>query len=346
MRLGIFGATGMVGRELIKVIFDRNLAFDSLRLFASERSMGKIVRTPAGEIAIENADDADYSELDLAFFAIGGGWPKLNAPKAVEAGCYVIDNSSTFRYDDEVPLVIPEINPDAIGESKLIANPNCTTAIAAIPLWAIYKKWGINKIMISTYQATSGAGAAGMEELMRETKNYLQSQGDNSESGDPQSSRSVGHEVFQHPIPFNVIPHIDKFMENDYTKEEMKVVWETRKIFGDDSIPVSCTCVRIPIVRAHSESIVVNTKEPIDPSEFRTILSQTKGVIVKDKPNGNVYPMPLTASGKYDVEVGRIRRNLVFGDTGIEFFVCGDQILKGAALNAVQIAEVIIGRES
>jgi len=329
LKVGILGATGMVGKELLKVLFDRKFPIGELRLYASERSVGKKIETPMGVKTVELADTADYSQLDLAFFAIGGGWPKENAPKATEAGCIVIDNSSTFRYDDNVPLVIPEINPDAIGDSKLIANPNCTTAIAAIPLWVIYKNFGLKKVIISTYQSTSGAGNGGMEELEEETRNVL-------------SGKKAGNKIFAYPIPFNVIPHIDSFQDNGYTREEMKVVWETHKIFGDDKIPISCSCVRIPTFRVHSESIVVETEKPINPEEIRKLFEKTDGLEVKDDIEKNIYPMPLTATNKYDVEVGRIRQNLIFGKNGLEFFVCGDQILKGAALNAVQIGELIV----
>ncbi|MFC2174380.1 aspartate-semialdehyde dehydrogenase [archaeon] len=327
--VGVFGATGSVGQELIKVLADRKFPVGSLRLFASERSAGKAVETPFGNITIEDANSTDFSGIGLAFFAIGGGWPKEKAPQAIAAGCYVIDNSSAFRYDDNVPLVVPEINADAIGDSHLIANPNCTTAIAAIPLWQLHQKYGLKKVFISTYQSTSGAGAKGMQELETETRNHL--------DGKPPS-----HEAFQHPIAFNVIPHIDSFGENGYTREEMKVVWETRKIFGGVDIPISCTCVRIPTFRAHAESIVVETEKPASPEEVRDLFANTPGIVLKDSPAENVYPMPLTASNNYDVEVGRVRRNLVFGDHGIEFFVCGDQLLKGATLNAVQIAEALI----
>ncbi len=331
LNVGIFGITGMVGKELLKVLFDRNFPVKELSVYASERSVGKIIDTPLGTKTVANADSADFTKLDLALFAIGGGWPKENAKKAVNAGCFVVDNSSTFRYDDDVPLVIPEINPDAIGNSKLVANPNCTTAIAAIPLWQIYKNFGLKKVIISTYQATSGAGNGGMTELEQETKNVL-------------AGKKAGCDVFRHPIAFNVIPHIDVFQDNLYTKEEMKVVWETSKIFADQNIPISCTCVRIPTMRAHSESIVVETEKPISPEEIRGIFEKTEGIAVKDNISDCAYPMPLTASEKYDVEVGRIRQNLVFGDHGLEFFVCGDQILKGAALNAVQIAEAIAAK--
>ena len=331
VRVGVFGATGMVGSELLKVLVDREFPVAGIKLFASERSVGKHLETGFGNLPVDDADKADFSELDMAFFAIGGGWPKENAPKAVSSGCFVIDNSSTFRYDDNVPLIIPEINPDAIGDSKLIANPNCTTAIAAIPLWQIYRKFGLKKVIISTYQATSGAGNGGMQELEQETRKFL-------------NGEEPGCRVFQYPIVFNVIPHIDSFQDNQYTREEMKVVWETRKIFGDQGIPISCTCVRTPTMRAHSESIVVETEKPVSPGEIREIFQNTEGVTLRDDIGNNIYPMPLTASTKYDVEVGRIRRNLVFGDHGLEFFVCGDQILKGAALNAVQIGEIVVAR--
>ncbi len=330
VRVGIMGATGIVGRELLKVLFARKFPIESLRLYASKRSVGKKIETPLGDICVENADEADYSLLDIAFFAIGGGWPKENAPRAAKAGCVVIDNSSTFRYDDGVPLVVPEINASAIGDSMLIANPNCTTAIAAIPLYQIYKKYGLRKVIISTYQATSGAGNGGMAELREETGRVLE-------------GKKARNKVFSHPIAFNVIPHIDCFLDNKYSREEMKVVWETHKIFGDESIPISCTCVRIPTMRAHSLSIVVETEKKVSADDVLKVFEGTPGIVVRDDILNNVYPMPLTATEKYDVEVGRIRQNLVFGERGVEFFVCGDQLLKGAALNAVQIGEVVVG---
>jgi len=251
IKVGIFGATGMVGRELIKVLFARKFPLASLNLYASSKSEGKRIGTPNGELIIEDVAKADYTKLDIAFFAIGGNWPKENAKKAIEERCTVIDNSSTFRYDDDVPLVIPEINAEAIDHAKLIANPNCTTAIAAIPLWQIYKKFGLKKVIISTYQAAS---TGGMEELETETQKVLQGE-------------KASHKIFPHPLPFNVIPHIDKFQDNKYTREEMKVVWEIRKIFNDQDISISCTCVRIPIMRAHSESIVVETEKSISPEK-------------------------------------------------------------------------------
>ena len=328
-RVGIFGATGAVGRELITLLFDKDFPLASLRLFASSRSRGKKIKTPSGELELEDANTVDFSDLDLAFFAISGGWSKENARKATETGCVVIDNSSAFRYDKDVPLIIPQINASAIGDARLIANPNCTTAIAAIPLYVIYQKYGLKKVLISTYQAASGAGTGGMEELTQQVRQYL-------------DGKTVENRIFQHQLAFNVIPHIDSFQDNAYTREEMKFVWETRKIFGDDTIAISCTSVRIPALRVHSESIAVETERPVDAGEVKKLFGNTPGLVLRDDIKDNVYPMPLTATGRYDVEVGRVRQSLVFGDRGIEFFVAGDQLLKGAALNAVEIAEQLI----
>jgi len=229
-------------------------------------------------------------------------------------------------------LVVPEINGECTKNSKLIANPNCTTAIGLMALWPLIKAFGVKKVLMSTYQASSGAGQPGMDELTEGTKAYL--------AGDMKSHADVKNEIFAYPLPFNVIPQIDKFMENGYTKEEMKVTWESRKIcdLGED-IPISCSAVRIPTIRAHSEVIVMETKEKVDLEVARKVLEEAPGVVVKDDPETLTYPMPLTATGSYDVEVGRIRKSLAFGDYGIEFFVCGDQLLRGAALNAVLVAE-------
>ncbi len=328
VRVGIFGATGMVGREILSVLEKTEFPVSKLRLFASEKSEGKVLSTYKGEIAIENANSVDYNEFDIVFWAIGGGWPKKNLEKLNNSKCVAIDNSSTFRYDKDVPLVVPLINADSIRDSNLIANPNCTTAIAIIPLKVIGDKYGLKKVIISTYQATSGAGILGMRELEEETKNALQ-------------GKDVKNEAFVHPIVFNVIPHIDRFEENEYTREEMKVVWETRKILGDSSLDISCTCVRIPTLRAHSESIVVETQKEVDINELRELIRNTKGLELVDDIENNRYPMPVSATKKYDVEVGRLRHNLVFGKNSVEFFVCGDQILRGAALNAVEIARVV-----
>lgn len=231
----------------------------------------------------------------------------------------------------DVPLVVPEINGECTKGAKLIANPNCTTAIGLMALWPLHKLFKLKKVIMSTYQASSGAGQPGMDELKEGTRAVL--------SGEREVAEN---KIFAHPLPFNVIPHIDKFQENGYTKEEMKVTWETRKICGlPDDFPVSCTAVRIPTYRAHSETIIVETEEPVDLEAARKALAETPGLELVDDVDNLKYPMPLTATGKYDVEVGRLRKSIVF-DNGLEFFVCGDQLLRGAALNAVLVAEEMV----
>ncbi len=326
----IVGATGAVGKEVLKCLEDLEYPVKNLRLVASERSAGKKMNTPWGEVEMETISEEVFADSDIAIFAAGSGLSKEWLERVKANSCLMIDNSSAFRYDDEVPLVVPEINADAARRHRgLISNPNCTTAIAAVVLWPLYKAFGLKKVIISTYQATSGAGAKGMQELIDQTPAAL--------SGD-----EVKPETFDHQIAFNIIPHIDKFQDNHYTKEEMKVNWETKKIFDDDDIAVSCTCVRIPTLRAHSESIVIETEKPVTVEEARKVLEEADGVEVIDDPAAGKYPMPLNASGKHAVEVGRIRQNLVFGDHGLEFFISGDQLLKGAALNAVQIAKLFL----
>ena len=328
MRIAIVGATGAVGQELIKVLEERDFPVDELRLYASPRSAGKTL-TFRGEAHTVEVTPEGPIPADVVLASAGGGVSKKLAPLWSSEGAVVIDSSSSWRYDPEVPLVIPEINPEAARAHKgIIANPNCTTAILAVALWPLHQAFGATRVVVSTYQATSGAGAEGMQELLEETRNYLE-------------GRPVAHKVFQHPIPFNVIPHIDAFQDNGYTREEMKVVWETRKIFGEPEMKISCTAVRIPTLRAHSEAATVLFERPVTPEAARAVLEAAPGVEVVDDPGQNRYPLPLTATGKWDVEVGRIRKNLAF-DNALDFFVSGDQLLKGAALNAVQIAELLL----
>lgn len=328
-KIGIVGATGAVGAEMIQVLKDRDFPIDELHLFASERSAGKKLETPFGEIEVELFSVEAAKKMDFVFMAVSGGFSKEFAPQiATDDGAIVIDNSSAFRYDDNIPLVIPEINPDDVKKGKLIANPNCTTAILAVALYPLYKEFGIKRVIVSTYQATSGAGAEGMAELESESKNYL-------------AGKEVKNEFFAHPIPFNLIPHIDEFQENGFTREEMKVTWETRKTFGDPDLKISCTAVRIPTFRAHAEACTIETEKEITPEAAREVLAAAPGIKIVDDPEKLEYPMPLTATKKYEVEVGRIRKSLVF-ENGLDFFVCGDQLLKGAALNAVQIAELLV----
>merc|ERR1712232_1117735 len=266
-------------------------------------------------------------ECDVVLLAVSGDFSKEFSPQIVaNKKTIVIDNSSAFRYNDDIPLVVPEINAEAMAGKLLIANPNCTTAIAAMALWPLHQRFILKKVIVSTYQAASGAGVEGMTELEEGTRKYL--------AGEPLSAK-----VFAHPLPFNVIPQIDAFQDNGYTKEEMKVVWETQKIFGDADIACSCTSVRIPTFRAHAEAITIETAKEVTPEAARSALKEAPGVQVVDDPANLQYPMPRNATGKYDVEVGRIRRSLIFGPKGLDLFVCGDQLLRGAALNAVLVAE-------
>ncbi len=345
----IVGATGAVGREMINCLDALNFPIQRLRLVASERSAGKKLNTPFGEIEIETISKKVFEESDIALFSAGGDISKEWREQVVNSDCIMIDNSSAFRYEEDVPLVVPEINSDAISSHKgVISNPNCTTIIATVVLYPLYKIFGLKKVIVSTYQATSGAGASGMQELITQTKSLLEddveidSLIDSEKINEVIEEKQVQPKAFAHPISFNVIPHIDAFQDNDYTKEEMKVVWETKKIFGDEDLSISCTAVRIPTLRAHSESIVIETEKDITPEQAREVFNQSLGIKVVDNLSKNLYPMPINVSQKFDVEVGRIRRNLVFGEKGLEFFVCGDQLLKGAALNAVQIANLLI----
>lgn len=328
MRVAIVGATGAVGRELVKVLEERNFPLSELKLYASPRSAGKAMTFRGKPYTVEVTPEGPIP-ADVVLASAGGSVSKKLAPLWSSKGALVIDNSSAWRYDPEVPLVIPEINPEAAREHHgIIANPNCTTAILAVALWPLHQAFRAAHVVVSTYQAASGAGAAGMTELIEETRRVL--------DGEP-----AGHQVFQHPLPFNVIPHIDAFQDNGYTREEMKVVWETRKIFGEPEMKISCTAVRIPTLRAHSEAATVVFERPATPQAARALLEKAPGVEVVDDPERLRYPMPLLATGKWDVQVGRIRKNTAF-DNALDFFVSGDQLLKGAALNAVQIAELFL----
>lgn len=312
LKIAIVGATGAVGLEIVNVLHKRSHPSPPI-LLASHRSAGKVLETAYGPLTVQEfkLDQVRSNRYDVIFLAVSGGFALeyaqlLSAPyddntdndSGDDKAPWVIDNSSAFRLDPKVPLMVPEINGD-IGniKSRLIANPNCTTAIAAMVLWPLYQHFGgIKKCILSTYQAASGAGAEGMKELKEGCAYQL-------ETGDiPQAK------VFAHPLPFNVIPHIDKFQDNGYTKEEMKVTWETQKIFSDPNMNISCTAVRIPTLRAHSESITIETNEPISPDKAREILLESPGVMVWDDPSQNLYPMPLNVSGQDDVQVGRIRQ--------------------------------------
>lgn len=325
--VGVVGATGAVGEEMVQVLHDRKFPLTKLVLLASERSAGKKLSTAYGELEVEAFSVEAAQACDIVLMAVSGSFSTEFSPKIVaNKKTIVIDNSSAFRYDEDVPLVVPEVNAAAMRGKPLIANPNCTTAIAAMALWPLHQRFTLKKVIVSTYQAASGAGAQGMTELEDGTRKAL-------------AGEDPGCEVFAHPLPFNLIPHIDSFQSNGYTKEEMKVVWETHKIFGSKDIAVSCTAVRIPTRRAHSEAITIETAEDITVDGAREALKSAPGVELVDDPAEKKYPMPLTSTKKYDVEVGRIRPSLVFQPKGLDLFVSGDQLLRGAALNAVLIAE-------
>lgn len=337
--VAILGATGAVGQEFITLIEERNFPFESLKLLASARSAGTELTVCGKTYVVEEATPESFEGIDIALFA-GGSISKTLAPEAVKHGAIVIDNSSTFRMDPNVPLVVPEVNPEDIDKHKgIIANPNCSTIIMALGLKPLHDLSRIKRIVVSTYQAVSGAGKEGIDELTNQTKAHLV--GEEMEAHILPSASLAKH----YPIAFNVIPQIDVFLDNDYTKEEMKMVNETQKILHDDSIQIVPTTIRIPVYRSHSESVLVETEEPVSVDAFRVACDAFPGLVVRDNPAEQVYPMPLYTSGQNDCEIGRIRKDL-YNERGMNFWIVGDQIRKGAALNALQIAEYLIEKQS
>ena len=333
--VAILGATGAVGQEFLNLIEERNFPFAELKLLASKRSAGKKIQFMGKEYTVEEATDASFEGVDIALFA-GGAASKTFAPAAVKAGAVVIDNSSAFRMDPEVPLVVPEVNPEAIASHKgIIANPNCSTIIMVMALKPLYDVSKIKRIVVSTYQAVSGGGKEAMAELEERVKAI-------NEGREVVANILPGASLSKHyQIAFNLIPQIDVFKENLYTKEEMKMIDETKKIMSDDSLRITATTVRVPVYRSHAESVNVEFEDEISVEKAREVLAAFPGVTLTDNPDEQVYPMPLETSGKDDVEVGRIRKDYSI-DNGLNFWVCGDQIRKGAALNALQIAEYMI----
>ena len=336
--IAILGATGAVGQEFIRLFKERNFPFSSLKLLASAKSAGKKLQVCGKDYVVEEATPESFEGIDIALFA-GGKISEVLAPEAVKRGAIVIDNSSTFRMDPKVPLVIPEINPEDIAKHQgIIANPNCSTIIMLMALKPIYDISPIKRIIVSTYQAVSGAGKNGIDELFKETeavftgKEYV-----------PNILPSSGLPK-HYQIAYNLIPQIDVFLENQYTKEEMKMVHETHKIFHDDTIQITPTAVRVPVVRSHAESIYIETEDIISVDKIKQAISDFRGVVLVDDVANQIYPMPLDTSDKTDVAIGRIRKDL-FNDKGISLWVCGDQIRKGAALNTLQIAEYIISHD-
>ena len=337
--VAILGATGAVGQEFITLIEERNFPFESLKLLASARSAGTELTVCGKTYVVEEAKPESFEGIDIALFA-GGSISKTLAPEAVKRGAIVIDNSSTFRMDPNVPLVVPEVNPEDIDKHKgIIANPNCSTIIMALGLKPLHDLSRIKRIVVSTYQAVSGAGKEGIDELTNQTKAHLV--GEEMEAHILPSASLAKH----YPIAFNVIPQIDVFLDNDYTKEEMKMVNETQKILHDDFIQIVPTTIRIPVYRSHSESVLVETEEPVSVDAFRAACDAFPGLVVRDNPAEQVYPMPLYTSGQNDCEIGRIRKDL-YNERGMNFWIVGDQIRKGAALNALQIAEYLIEKQS
>ncbi len=333
-RVAIAGATGAVGVEFLRCLEERNFPISELKLLASARSAGKTMPFRGREIKVEELTENSFKDIDVAFFSAGGSISKKFGPIAAKAGAVVVDNSSAFRMDPTVPLVIPEINPGAIVNHKgIIANPNCSTIIGIVPLWPIHQRNPVKRLIVSTYQAASGAGAAAMEELRESTRAHLE-------------DREFKNTVLPHPYAFNLFSHNSKIdPETGYNEEETKMIKETRKIFADPDIRISATCVRVPVLRAHSESLTFECDRPITPAEVREILKHAPGVKLVDDPERNYFPMPKDASGQGDVLVGRIRQDLSDpSGRSITMFVAGDQLLKGAALNAVQIAEVMVQR--
>jgi aspartate-semialdehyde dehydrogenase len=329
--VAIVGATGAVGVELIRCLEERRFPLSELRLFASARSAGKTLTFRGAPLAVRELKDDSFRGVDIALFSAGGGTSKRFGPLAVEQGAVVVDNSSAFRMDPAVPLVVPEINPEAVhGHRGIIANPNCSTIIAITPLWPVHRSNRVRRMIISTYQAASGAGAAAMEELRESTRAYLE-------------GRPYENTVLPHPYAFNLFSHNTRIdPQTGYNEEETKVIRETHKIYGDDSIRIAATCVRVPVLRAHSIAINFECGRPITPEQVRDIMRTAPGVKVVDDPERNYFPMPKDASGHDPILVGRIRRDLSDpSGHSIALFVAGDQLLKGAALNAVQIAELL-----
>jgi aspartate-semialdehyde dehydrogenase len=335
VNVAIVGATGAVGQEFLIVLAERNFPIANLKLLASRRSAGKTVEFKGKTYTIEELTHDSFKDVQIALFSAGGSISKEYAPSAVKAGAVVVDNSSAFRMKEGIPLVVPEVNPEAIHRhSGLIANPNCSTIIMNVPVWPLHHQPGggnrIKRIIVSTYQAVSGAGAWGLYELDAQLRSHA--------AGEP-----IRKEKFPHQIANNLFSHNTKIAPNGYNEEENKMVNETRKIFADPKIMVTATCIRVPIPRAHSESINLEFERPITPDQVRKILSSAPGVRIVDDIEANYFPMPLEASGQDDVLVGRIRQDISREDgRGIELFVSGDQIRKGAATNAVQIAEKLI----
>jgi aspartate-semialdehyde dehydrogenase len=327
--VGIVGATGAVGQELLRLLEKRSFPIGTLRLFASARSIGKAFELKGRTVTVEEAKPGIFTNVDIAFFAAGGPVTRALAPDAVKAGCLVIDKSSALRMDPDVPLVIPEINPEALRAHKgIIANPNCSTAVALMGIWPLHRRFGLKRFVLASYQSVTGAGAEGERELEEQVVAHVK--------GGP-----MVRKVFSKQIAFNVIPQVDTFGPNGYTGEETKIMLESRKIMGMPDLPVSATCVRVPVVRAHSVAVNAEFERPVSVAEAREAIAEFSGAQLVDEPSRGEYPTPLDFSGKVKCGVGRIRLDTALNN-GLAFWVSGDNLWKGAALNAVQVAELMI----
>ena len=327
--VAVVGATGAVGVEMIETLEKRNFPVGTLTLLASARSVGKKMKFRGTEIAVQELTADSLKGIDIALFSAGGGISREFAPAAVRAGCVVVDNSSAFRMDDTVPLVVPEINPEDVKKHQgIIANPNCTTAITLMALDPLHQAFQVKRIFASSYQAVSGTGAKAIEELERQV-------------GEITAGRPVTKEVYPHQIAFNVLPHVDSFLDTGYTKEEMKMQNEGRKIMHHPGFLASVTCVRVPVYRAHSIAVSAEFVKPVTLEAARAALAAAPGLDVVDAPEKKEYPLPLNVSGRYNCQVGRLRLDCAL-ENGLCFWVAGDQLLKGAAQNAVQIAEELL----
>ena len=335
--IAVVGATGAAGSELLHVLERRSFPVASLRPIGSPRSVGKPVQFSGESILVQKLDAGSFEKIDIAFFSAGGDVSRNFVPIASQADAIAIDKSSAFRMDPHVPLVIPEINSEDVKLHRgVIANPNCTTTVMLMALYPLHKIFRVHRVFASTYQAVSGSGSRGVEELTRQTSAFAKATADTP----PPATDSDSATVFPHPIAFNLLPHVDSFLESGYTKEEVKMQDETRKIMHLPELRVSATCVRVPIYRAHSVAVTAEFEQPVSVEQAREVLSKALGLELVDEPHANRYPMPLGVAGKDNCQVGRVRLDCAL-ENGLSFWVSGDQLLKGAALNAVQIAELL-----
>ena len=326
--VAVVGATGAVGIEMLETLEKRNFPIGKLTPLASARSAGKTLPFRGEKIAVQELTKDSFDGVDIALFSAGGRISKEFSPTAVEAGAVVVDNSSAFRMDDSVPLVVPEINAADVARHKgIIANPNCSTIVTVMALYPLHQAFGVKRIFASTYQAVSGSGAMGIAELKRQV-------------GEINEGREVSREVYPHQIAFNVLPHVDVFLDNGYTNEEMKMVHESRKIMGLPNFQASVTCVRVPVYRAHSIAVSAEFEKPVSVERAREAINAAPGIDLNDDVTSNDYPLPLESAGQDNCQIGRIRRDCAM-ENGLSFWVVGDQLLKGAALNTVQIAEEV-----